>query len=626
VKRLVSTVIVAILVVSVLTVPLLFVHFLPQPVSSRYPRQVDPSTAQSESVYGPGLFLFYGAIIDSVVAGNLTAAESLLGQTGLIHIPPDITYDVSTFNDLINSTANLLSTINTQLQAANASLSKGREGEAAAYLNDALKDLSEVNVTLTELLTAAPRLAQLTGMPSSLFLQKLDSIQALYAGYGSEAMYLHNQILALNGLLSTSISLTVPSVAIETGSDLQVTGTLTSSGGSPLPSRTVTIYFQGESIGNATTNSLGVFSATLRTPFVYEDNVSLFASYLPQGNDSLIYAPSSSSIINLTVLYEKPSVRVNAPQEVLAGLSIMVDGTLLADGSALAGYVIYLDSFGSELTDVTSSEGNFSFQVVAPAGVGPGPYSFTLRTSGNRTVAPLIASFQVNVIKLDPSVTFSAPQILIAGIGAKIQGSAEANGTPLSGAAVLNISPGISLNTTTSVNGSFDFSISPPLTSPIGQLGYTIGLYPNQSWVSPTEATVRVFVFNPLALVLPIISAILLLFLFSRFRRASSQQTSAVKAGREPAAEIHPQKDNRTGVSSAYFAAVRLVEGATSVRLRPGQTIREYLAEVKDRLRGFEHFKYISFAQEKHLYGPGVSKDIEERVEIELSSLRGELR
>ncbi|HEV2139149.1 MAG TPA: hypothetical protein VGR53_09935 [Nitrososphaerales archaeon] len=622
-KRPIVFILIFILLVSLLSVPLLLLHLGLHPVS-KVQRQVDPAAAPAEIVYGPDLFVFYGLVITSIDAGNLSRVEALLGQTGFLHIPSEILGAVNTFNGLLNSTANILAAAHTEILDANTSLSSGRIDQATLHVQTATTDLRKANGTITELVAASPRLASLTGIPPDLLVQKVHTIEDLYSKYISQVRLLQSQITKETMLVQTSVTLTVTPSSVETGSRVHASGTLTTSAGSPLVSRSVTIYLSGASLGNAVTDTSGHFNSSFPTPYVYQPTVSLFASYLPTGNDLELYAPSSSSTIQLNISFESPVARVSIPSSVYAGMSISLNGTLTANSVPLSGYEMTLVAFGIDLSSKSSNAGGFAFNATAPANLNAGTYSLSLQTSGNGTVGPLSLSFPLKVIKLDPSVTMHVPVFVVAGFGATVSGAAEDNGSELQGATVLNISPSPSINTSTSESGSFSFNVTPSLTSSNGALDYTIGVYPKESWISPTRVNVSVFVINPLTLVLPALSAGLLVMVVRRRQGAKQAPTMAVKSW-EAYQPVIPVPAEARGLAKTYFAALELVEESTSVLPSPQQTLREYLGEVRGGLKGSDHFEYITLAFETMLYGPGVAPQMEERAQEEFELLRGAL-
>jgi len=620
-KRLAVLVVVLVLAAALLSVPLVLLHLAPAP-ASKIPRQVDPAIAPSEIVYGPGLFVFYGSVIASIDAGNLTGVKALLSQTGFIHIPSDISDAVNTFNGLLNSTANVLNATNTELLAANSFLSTGRAAKATPEVQAATSDLRVANGTITQLQAAAPLLASLTGIPSTLFVQKVDTIATLYKSYLQQVQSLQSQITGLTMLVQTVLTLAVTPSAVETGSEVNVSGSLATTKGGPLASKNVTVFLFDSILGRVNTDSLGRFSASLSMPFLYQNTVSLFASYLPTGNDTGVYSPSSSPPVQVNLTFSSPNAAVTLPKSVLAGQSIDINGTLGANGVPLPGYIVSMKAFALDLVTKSTQVGAFSFRAVAPASLNSGTYALTLQTSGNSTVGPLIRQLQVNVIKFDPKVTISVPAFAIAGLGTPFSGIAEDNGSELQGASVLNVGPGPSINTTTSGSGSFAFSVTPPFTITTGEWVYTVGVYPQQTWVSPTRVNVTVYVINPLTLVLPAASGGLLLLIVRRGRRPRQLEMVAVQeeATLVPA-PLRP-KETHPGVAGVYFSALELVQKTTSLGLQPHQTLREYLDSVRSSLKGFEHFEYITFAHETQLYGPGVSPQVESRAQEELDSLR----
>jgi hypothetical protein len=586
----------------------------PAAFSIQFPRQVDPSTAPQDPVYGQGLYLFYASIVAAVSGGNFSGARALLAQTPFIHVPPEILDAVDSFDGLVNSTAALFRTVGLQLANASAYLATGRVSLARDNLTSAVTSLRAANQTLDQLFGAEPQLAALTGIPSSLFLQKLHPLESLYVSDSAEASRLLAVLTGLTKLEPTTVTLQVRQGSIKVGSDVSVSGTLVGPGGSPLASRTVTVYFENQPIGNASTDGSGAYSADLPTPYFYQRDATLFASFLPAGNDSLVYAPSTSLPANVTVAFATPDASLAPLRPVYAGQPMTVSGTLTLGGAPLAGYAVSLSGFAPsplappvEASARTAADGSFAVELTPPSALAGGAYPLTLRTSSNGTVGPLSVPLSVTVIKEDPAVSSSAPLVALAGVPFTVSGAATANGTGV---------------------GAFSLRVAPPLTTPTGGWSFTVEVYPAQSWISPAPATVSVFVVNPLVLVFPA-SSLALLGLVVRRRRqalAPAPLPPPARAAGPPAPAAPPRPPaGLSGVAGVYYAAVALAERSTGVRLLPQMTVREYARWVEGALRGSAHFWAISLIFEAHLYGAGGGEGDEAAWASELEALRREV-
>ncbi len=596
----------------------------PIALAIQVPRQVDPSTAPSDPVYGQGLYLFYGAIVGAVTGGNFTAASALIKQTGFIHIPAEIADAVNSFNRLVNSTANLFLTVDHQLKNASGYVSTGRLALARISLQGAIINLRSANITLTQLFGAEPQLAAITGIPSSLLLQKLQPLETLFDSDTAQANRLLKVITGASRLNQATLTLSVTPATIETGSSVVVGGQLTRSSGSPLPARNVTVYFENSPIGSATTSNSGRFSTSFKTPYYYQKVATMFASFLPAGNDTLVYAPSTSAPVKLNVTYSLPDASVSIPKSVLAGQRLHTFGTVSKDGRPLSNLQISLSGFKLTSTNFTLRNGSFAIDLEVPSSLGQGTYPLTFATGSNGTLGPLVSLQNVIVIKIDPTIKSNIPIVAFAGFPTTISGSVRANGSSLAGARVLNVSPSPSVSVATTGDGTFSFSVTPPLTISNGGWSYTLEVFPTQSWISATPLNVSVFVVNPLVLALPVAS--LAILAFSVRRRRPPGQISAPELFEEQGpAEVIQAAPLPTGLAGIYSRAVEIVERATSIPLKPQTTIREYLAAVRGVLKGIKHFEYISSALESQLYGPGVAAEVEGWAETELRELRKEL-
>ncbi|MDG6929451.1 MAG: hypothetical protein JRN29_05365, partial [Nitrososphaerota archaeon] len=213
---------------------------------------------------------------------------------------------IQRFNALVSSTSDLLSRVKTDVGNASAMVKTGRLDGAKPYLVDALSLLFQANQTIQELQTASSRVVELTGIPSAPFAQKISDLYTLESTYAHEVNSVISVITASGRLEPTAVNITASPPALPVGSSIDISGSLTTGAGGGLAGKNVTVFFAGGELANATTDGAGGFSVALNLPYLYQRNASLFASYLPAGNDSLVYAPSSSRQVLLSLLYHVP--------------------------------------------------------------------------------------------------------------------------------------------------------------------------------------------------------------------------------------------------------------------------------------------------------------------------------
>jgi hypothetical protein len=590
--------------------------------SNSVPRHVDPNSAPEDPVYGQGLYLFYGSIVVALTGGNFSAAKQLLVHASFIHIPAEIADTVNTFNRLINTTSTMFTVISTQLKNASEYISTGRLAQARVSLQGAEANLRDANATLSQLFGAA-----LTGIPSSPLQQTPQPLEGIYVSYNIEANHLLKVLTELSRLELPTVTLVPASRVIETGSNVTVTGRLLTPAGAPLVSREVTVYFENQVLGSASTGGTGAYSATFRTPYFYQRNASMFASFLPSGNDSLVYSSATSTPVFISVTFISPDVTFVSPKTVNAGQPLRVNGTLSYAGHHLAGYSVSLTGFtqsfkNETIRTKTLANGSFSLDLTTPTSLSRGTYPLTIYTGPNKTIGPAATSLRVFLLRIDPTITSKAPFVAFAGFPTTISGSVLANDSGLAGARVLNTSPAV--NTVTGRDGIFSFTVTPAITTPNGGWSYTVGVYPSQSWISATRVTVSVFVINPLVLLFPATSVGFLVFAVRR--RRSAPQVVPVEPKKE-VSELQAEQARQPleGLALTYSQAVDLVVKATSIALAPQMTAREYLHLIKDKLRGYGHFESITSALEVELYGGGAPSNMAGKAESELDALRSEI-
>lgn len=592
---------------------------LPLSMAAPYPRQVDPSAAPEEIQYGPGLAQFYGLGLASLSGGNFTGAMSLLLESGLIHVPSSVSYIFQRFNSLIESAGSLLQSAGADIGNATSLADTGRLAEATRFMDSARGELLQANQTVQQLQSAALQAAQNTGMPLSLISPRISALSSLVAKYYVQLAHLEAFVSASKTLVHTNVTLTVSPASVPVGSKALFSGSLSSLDGRPLTGRNVSLYLAGTFFATAVTDSAGNFSALLAVPFIYENKVTAFASFLPTGPDSSVFSPSSSDTVQLDLLFTAPTLTVSAPPVVYPGIQFTVRGR----SSAPSGDVL-LSAFGASYSTLHDSSGYFSFLVTPPAGQPAGPSTLEVSTRADGAIAPSSATATVMVTRLQPSASLIVPSFAVVGVPFSVSGRVSLNGTSLPGASVLGITPGTGINTTTDSLGLFSTYARAPLTVPTGYWTFSVGVYPGRSWAGAGEAKATVFVVNPATLVFPGFGALFVLSVFFRGRRRGAAASAAVE---ERAPEAQQQAAaraelGRPNLVEVYSEALGIAELSTGVAQSKSQTLREYLSLVSGSLKGFESFKYITLALESQLYGGGVRPEVEERARAELERLR----
>jgi hypothetical protein len=604
-------------------VSVILILLIPLAASVGFPRHVDLATASDEIPYGPDFLLFYGLIFGAFSSQNYSGVSSLLKQTGLMHLPPSVSFVINKFNSLINSTKELLQSAQFDIKNATFFVGLGRVNDARIYLSNAQGKLDQANSTVDELEKAANEVVAVTGISQNEFIPKVHALRTLLNQYWAEIPPLRQRILGSLKLAPTALSLTVTPSSIKPGSKVAVTGALRIKSGLPLNSRHVTLFFQNSNISSATTSADGSFSASLTTPVVYIRNVSVFASYVPTGNDTLYYIASSSPSVSIQVLFDSPILRASIQKTGYPGLPIFLNGNFSNGGKPLSGFIVGITAFGSTTHVRTDKVGVFSESLVVPSGYSSGASTVSMKTDSNGSLAPATVEYSVLVSLVPLKVVLIVPAIVFVGFPTQVSGSLTANGSAVQDAKFIQSSSELVVNTTSDKKGGFQFGFTPPLTLPTGYWSFRVGVYPKESWVQARIVSVKVLVINPLTLLGPA-SGIFLVGLVVLKRR--NARVAVLEEPETDAPDVVQEKlayEERLPLVDIYLRAVEIISKIAGIRPQPTQTLREYLRMVQG-VEGASHFERITVFLEEALYGHGYCSGAEIEASLELTVLKAE--
>jgi hypothetical protein len=607
-----------------LAVFLILIFLLPLAATAPFPRHVDPATASDESPYGPDLLQFYGLIFGAFSQQNYSRVSSLLKQTSLIHVPQSISFVINRFDSLINSTRDLLQIARYDINNASFFVGVGKIKDASTYLGLAVSKLEQANSTVDELEAAALTVVQLTGGAQNIFISKVRALRAILNQYWAEIPPLRQKIVGSQRLVETAIILRVNATSIRPGSDLAVKGVLKPKSGLPLASRYITFFFQNSNISITRTTLNGSFAARFATPALYVRNVSVFASFVPKGNDTLYYGANSSSPVFIELVFESPVLRSSVPRTAYPGLPVLFSGDLSNGGRPVSGFKVSITAFGSTTQVATSEAGTFSGRVVVPGGIANGSSTVSFQTAGNGTLAPATADYSINVVRIAPVDELNVPALAFVGFPSIASGSIAANGSALQDAKILHIGADITVNATSDKNGAFQFSMVPALTLPTGYWTFRLGIYPKENWIQSRILLVKVLVINPLTLLGPGSGIFLVGLLLLKRRRGQA----VVLEQREPqvseAAAWEISYLERPALLGIYLKALDIISKVADVQPLPNDTLREYFERVK-WVEGAAPFERITELLEEALYGQGYGSVGEIEASLELAFLKAEV-
>jgi hypothetical protein len=546
-------------------------------------------------------------------AGSL--AKLLLNASA----PGDLAYVLSRFHQLVLEESGLLNSSRTLIDLARAAAARGDLGAAKALLSEALRVLAKANATRYGLEEAAREIERRLGARATLVAAVAELIRA----HASEALDVNASLYNLEG---TVVTIEAPGEAW-VGSTIEVGGSLAASAGEPLPARRVTVLVDGSPAGSAVTDESGRYRLAVKVPFAYKERLSVAALYLPEGEDARRYRPSASDPVYVKLLFTRPSLSVSvSPREALPGGAVKVRVS-----SNVSGIRVTVAAFGfARSLTLNGLEGEVALKV--PESAVDGLYKVVARSEPDGTVGPAEAAAELVVSRIALEVEkVEAPALSLAPLPLQLKVCVSSPNGTLPGryrveAALLGARAEVEAG-----GECAELMLTPPLLSPTGPARLEVTVTPLDPRFKPASSSAEVRLLNLLLLAF---SAALLVPAALRLRRGFGREVEApppkpVEAAQpEPEAKPVPYSESLRPADPAileYVLAVRAVEKATKVLLKPSHTISEYLEAVKERLGpALNHFNYLSKLAEARLYaGAEVDPGLARALRVELEKLLG---
>ena len=547
-------------------------------------------------------------------AGGL--AKLLLNATA----PGDLAYVLSRFHQLVLEESGLLNSSRTLLDLARRAAERGDLGVAKSVLGEALRALAKANATRYGLEEAAREIERRLGARATPVAA---TVAELIRAHASEALDVNATIFNLEG---TTITVEAPGEAW-VGSTIEVSGLLAASAGEPLPARRVTVLLDGVPAGSAATDESGRYRLAVKVPFAYRERLSVAALYLPEGEDARRYRPSASDPVYVKLLFTKPHLSVSvSPREVLPGGVVKVRVS-----SNMSGIRVTISAFGlARSLTLNGLESAVALKV--PESAVDGLYKVVARSEPNGTVGPAEAAAELVVSRIALKVEkVEAPALSLAPLPLQLKVCVGSpNGTLPDRYRVEAALLGARAEAETGGECA-ELVLTPPLLSPTGPARLEVTVTPLDPRFKPASSSAEVRLLNLLLLAF---SAALLVPAALRLRRGFEREMEVpppqpVEAARpEPEAEPVAYSESlkpEDPVILEYVLAVRAVEKATRVLLKPSHTISEYLGAVEGGLGpALDPFARLSRLAEARLYaGAGVDPALARTLREELEKLLG---
>jgi hypothetical protein len=584
------------------------------------PRHVNPDEVKVQRPDPLALTSAYQLLTQLLRSQNFTGARGLAKLLMNASAPGDLAYALSRFHQLVLEEGELLNSSRTLLDLARRAAERGDLDAAKSMLGEALRALAKANATrygLEEAAREIERRLRASATPVAV------AVAELIRAHAGEARDVNASIFNLEG---TAVTVEAPSEAW-VGSMIEVSGLLVTSSGEPLPSRKVTVVVDGAQAGSELTDEIGHYSIAVKVPFVYRDRLSVVALYLPEGVDAQKYRASASDPVYVKLLFTRPSLSVSLnPREALPGSEVKV-----RIDSNVSGIRVTIAAFGlARSLTLNEFEGELVLKV--PESAVDGLYKVVARSTPNGTIGPgeavaelVVSRIALKVEKVEVPTLSLAPlpfplRVCVSSPNVTLPGRYKVEAALLGARAEAEAS-----------GECVGLALAPPLLSPTGPARLEVTVTPLDPRFKPASTSAEVRLLNLLLLAF---SAALLVPAAFRLRRGFEREEEVpppkpVEAAQpEPEAEPVAYSESLKPEDPAileYVLAVRAVEKASGVLLKPSHTISEYLEAVKGGLGpALDPFERLSRLAEARLYaGVEVDPELARTLRGELEKLLG---
>jgi len=584
------------------------------------PRHVNPDEVEVQRPDPLALTSAYQLLTQLLRSQNFAGAGSLAKLLMNASAPGDLAYVLSRFHQLVLEESELLNSSRTLLDLARRAAERGDVDAAKNVLGGALRALAKANATrygLEEAAREIERRLRASATPVAV------AIAELIRAHAGEARDVNASIFNLEG---TAVTVEAPSEAW-VGSTIEVSGLLVASSGEPLPARKVTVVVDGAQAGSELTDESGRYSLAVKIPFVYRDRLSVAALYLPEGEDAQRYRPSVSDPVYVKLLFTRPRLSVSvSPHEALPGSEVKVRVS-----SNVSGIRVTIAAFGLARS-LTLNEFESELVLKVPESVIEGLYKVVAWSMPNRTLGPAEAAAELVISRIALVVEkVEVPALSLAPLPLQLTVCVSSPIGTLPGrykveAALLGARAEVEAS-----GECAELALKPPLLSPTGPARLEVTVTPLDPRYKPASTSAEVRLLNLLLLAF---SVAMLVPATLRLRRGFEREEEVTP----PRAVEVPQPEpvvERTAYSESlrpedpvileYVLAVRAVEKASGVLLKPSHTISEYLEAVKGRLGpALDPFAYLSRLAEARLYaGAEVDPELARALRGEFEKLLG---
>ena len=602
-----------------LIVLLILLTLLPQIYAYIYPPHINPETAPEEKSPPISILLTYA--LDNLTAQNFTETLKLINNTNHIYVPQNYKYILTRTTELLRQLTDTLKQINETLNETKTLIEYGKLKDAKTKLNETELLLKNANYTLKEVEDAVNQLIQTFKLPSNPLKEKIDETKNILNQYTQTYLNLKQTIdeiiskIKQGTLIQPNLTISANATKTPVGSTIKIYGNLTASN-KTLPNKTITIYINEQPYKATETNENGIFEINLELPLIYISTIKIYATYKPEGQDAEQYIPTTSNTIQVTLIYQTPTITIlSSPEKIKPAAKNIIKGKIELNNTPLPNWPLNITINHNTTTIYTDNQGYFNYTIKITKEPSTPIINIIIKTQPQKSIGPATTKITLPIEYIDSKITVKTPKIIITGIKFKIQGTAETQDGPIRNA-IITIKIGSKIITTnTNENGTFTAEIVLPLSTLSRKTTVTILLTPKDFWIKTKTVEIQVTIINPLTIIAPLM---LILIPVTNTLKTKRKEEAKVVIEKEIIETITPTAVRKEEIKAKhpivalYWETVKKIHSKIGVYPQPSQTLREYLSQIKERIKNIaEKFEKLTILTEKALYAEKTTKQDE---------------
>lgn len=574
-----------------------------RPVSgSNITRHIDPTQLTVDAPNPSALFNLYSNVYSYIATSNYQDALELIDTVKDINAPNNVETALNDYNQKLLDLVKELNQTELGINNAHDQLSWLRENLARDTLDTAQPHLEAANSSHYALESKSITLSNiLNGSPTPLLSSREQVSQHINQLYSkiTDGMNRVEQIeLEKNtGLTETILSLSVNNSTPLLGSDITVTGTLTTISRETINGKQLVIQYPWAS-ETRVTNENGRVQLEQKIPYIYSDSMKITATYRPNDLDNTTYTPTQTNLtINPT--YYLPTISLQIPDTVHPSTQYSIQGNLTHNNKPLVSN-LKLKAFNEEYNTTTSPNGDFTFYITIPDNVKNGLNRITIRSEASGIYAPNTHKASINVKRFPITITLEKKPWTLTGQNAAINGHVFFKDIPLENCQITVKLNNETILTETDSTGLFMTRFQVSILEPSLRNEITIYANPKEPWINQGSLSASHLVLNSLS----IIAAIILLPLTLLINKKPEKDEKKTVTEKEATKEIvYPEREGLPGI---YINALKVIDKLTGERINPGQTIYEFSESIKPHIITpiYSRFDQISRHYTRWYYGP----------------------